>query len=115
MLKLNASIRTMTLEEQLHYKLQNPVLMLDYQNKSYVLSAGTRDKVDVFVNRVGLYVMTWNAGMRCLGLEEYHLGHDEPVNSVFLWREQELSEVLGSQWRNMQPETKVLRMMKYLM
>jgi hypothetical protein len=53
--------------------------------------------------------------MRYLGLEEYHINHDEPISSVFLWKEQELSEVLGSQWRNMLPETKVLRMMEYLM
>jgi hypothetical protein len=89
--------------------------MLDYQNKSYVLSVGTRDNVEVFLNGVGLYVLTWNAGLRYLGLEEYHIGHAEAISSVFLWKEQELSEVLGSQWRNMLPETKVLRMMKYLM
>jgi hypothetical protein len=105
----------MTLGEQLYYKLQNPGLMLDYQNKSYVLSARTRDKVDVFVNGAGLYVLSLNVGMRYLGLEEYHINHDEPISSVFLWKEQELSEVLGSQWRNMLPETKVLRMMEYLM
>ena len=115
MLKLNASIRTMTLEEQRYYNLQNPGLMLDYQNKSYVLSAGNRDCVEVFAQGVGLYVLTWNAGLRYLGLEEYHIGHTEPVNSVFLWKEQELSEVLGPRHREMSSQTKVIRLIEYLM
>ena len=114
MLKLNACIRTMTFEEQRHYQLQNAGLMLDYQNKSYVLSAGTTDKVEVFLNGVGLYVLSWNAGLRYLALEEYHLGHDEPVNSVFLWKEQEMFEVLGPKWKVLSSETKLQRLMEYL-
>jgi hypothetical protein len=105
----------MTLEEQRKAVLQTPGMMLDYQNISYVLSAGSSDCVEVFAQGAGLYVLTWNAGLRYLGLEEYHIGHAEPINSVFLWKEQELSEVLGCQWRAMLPETKVLRMMEYLM
>jgi hypothetical protein len=115
MLKLNAPVRQMTHEEQRHYQLHNAGLMLDYQNTSYVLSAGSSDCIEVFANGAGLYVLTWNAGLRYLGLEEYHLGHDEPISSVFLWKEPELSEVLGCQWRNMLPETKVQRLMVYLM
>jgi hypothetical protein len=105
----------MTLEEQQIYNLHNKGLMLDYQNKSYVLSAGSSDCVEVFAHGAGLYVLSWNAGLRYMGLEEYHIGHAEAISSVFLWKEQELSEVLGCQWRAMLPETKVLRMMEYLM
>jgi hypothetical protein len=91
MTKLNAPVRLMTLEEQLTQKLQNPGLMLDYQNKSYVLSAGNSDCVEVFAQGVGLYLLSWNAGLRYIGLEKYHIGHGEPVSSFFLWKEQELS------------------------
>ena len=60
MTKLNAPLRLMTLEEQRHYQLHNAGLMLDYQNKSYFLNAGTRDDIEVWKNGSGLYVLTLN-------------------------------------------------------
>ena len=113
MLKLNASIRTMTLEEQRYYKLINPGLMLDYETNSYVLKAGRRDKVECFVMGVCLYVLTSSSSLGYVGLDAYQIGHDEPVNSVFC-QEQELYEVLGPRWRAMSSETKVQRLMEYL-
>jgi hypothetical protein len=52
--------------------------------------------------------------MSYLGLDAYQIGHEEAINSVFLWKEQEMLEVLGSKWRVMSSETKVLRLMEYL-
>ena len=108
-------IRRMTYEEQQEYGLVNPGLMLEYQGRSYVLNAGTRDKVEVFAIGVGLYVLTSNQPLSYLGLDEYQIGHQEAINSVFLWKEQEMYEVLGPRWMVLSSEAKVMRMMEYLM
>jgi hypothetical protein len=114
MLKLNASIRTMTLEEQLSYKLHNPGLMLEYQNRSYVLSAGNRDSVEVFAQGIGLYVLTMNNYAGYVGLDSYIPPEQDPINSIFL-QEYEVEELFGVSWKDMSTEDIALRLMEYLM
>ena len=115
MKRIVPKIRMMTFEEARERNLMNRDLMLEYKGRSYVLNAGTKDKVEVFLNGVGLFVLTANRSMSYLGLDAYQIGHEEAINSVFLWKEQEMLEVLGPHWRVLSSETKVLRLMEYLM
>jgi len=114
MLKLNAPVRKMKLEEQLHYKIKNAGLMLDYQNKSYFLNAGTRDDVEVWKHGAGLYVLTINGYCGYIGLDAYMPNEPDPVNSVFL-QEYEVEELLGRKWKDLSTRTIALRLMEYLM
>jgi hypothetical protein len=113
MTKLNTPIRTMKLEEQRYYQLHNKGLMLDYQNNSYFLNAGTRDDIEVWKHGAGLYVFTLNGYCGDIGLDAYMPNETEPINSIFL-QEYEVDELLGKRWKDMSTRTIASRLMDYL-
>ena len=113
MLKITASIRTMNLEEQRSYKLINPGLMLELDERSYFLNAGTNDVIEAFKQGVGLFVLTINNYAGYVGLDSYVISEAEPINTVFL-QEYEAEEVLGKRWKDMTTRTIASRLMDYL-
>jgi hypothetical protein len=89
-------------------------MMLDYQNKSYFLNAGTRDDVEAWRHGAGLYVLTMNSYCGYIGLDAYMPNEPDPVNSVFL-QEYEAEELLGRKWKDLSTRTIAIRLMEYLM
>ena len=114
MTKLTLSIRTMNFEEQRKAGLHNPGLMLDYQNKSYFLNAGTKDDIGVWKHGAGLYVLTLYGYCGYIGLDAYMPNGSDPVNSIFL-QEYEAEEILGRKWKDLSTRTIAIRLMEYLM
>jgi hypothetical protein len=113
MTKLNAPVRTMTLEEQRHYQQHNAGMMLDYQNNSYFLNAGSRDDIEVLKHGAGLYVLTLNGYCGYIGLDAYMPNEPEPINSVFL-QDYEAEELLGKRWKDLSTRTITIKLMDYL-
>jgi hypothetical protein len=103
----------MTLEEQRNAGLKNKCLMLDYQNRSFVLNAGNSDVVEVFTQSIGLFVLTLNSYAEYVGLDSYVLSEAEPINTIFL-QEYEVVELLGSKWKDMSTRTIAIKLMEYL-
>jgi hypothetical protein len=88
--------------------------MLDHQGMTYVLNAGTSDRIYVFRESVCLYVLTVNRSLGYVGLDAYMPEEPEPINSVFLHIEQHIADVLGPEWEDLSPRTMALRLTDYL-
>jgi hypothetical protein len=115
MLRIKPLIRLMTQEELRYYKQDSASFILVYDYKSYVLNCSSQDYIDAYVEGVALYVLTINSRRKYIALEAYQIGHAEAINSVFLWKEQELSEVLGEKYMALSNADKVQKLIPYLM
>jgi hypothetical protein len=103
----------MNIEEQRNTGLHNTGLVLDYQNRSYILNAGSSDVLEVFTQSIGLYVLTLNSYAGYVGLDSYVLSEAEPINTVFL-QEYEVVELLGSKWKDLSTRTIAIKLIEYL-
>lgn len=108
------TIRMMSWEESNQLSLYSRGLILEHQGKSFILNAGTRDKIHVFTQGISLYVLTINQALDYIGLDAYMPPEQEPINSIFLHSEQQLVDVLGRRWKRMSPSTMAYRLTSYL-
>ncbi len=114
MTRITLTIRTMTFQEASQLRLHNRGLVLEHQGRSYHLSAGTSDRIQIFQQSVCLYVLTSNNALGYLGLDAYMPDEPDPVNTVFLHYENDIAEILGKGWEEMEPEDIVTRLQDYL-
>ncbi len=82
MTKIIPAIRAMTYQEADKAGLHSRGLMLDYENRSYRLNAGTRDPIHVFTRSIYLFVLTINRPLGYLGLYAYVPMGEEPINTI---------------------------------
>ncbi|GFE57404.1 hypothetical protein [Geobacter sp. AOG1] len=111
---IKPAIRRMTFDEAQQKGLFSQGLVLEHQGKSYLLHAGFRDKVHVFTKSICLYVLTINRTLGYIGLDAYMSSEPDPINTIFLHSEYQITDVLGRKWEHMTPRTIASRLIDYL-
>lgn len=114
MTPITPTIRMMSWEESNQLSLYSRGLILEHQGKSYILNAGTSDKVHVFTQGISLYVLTINQSLDYIGLDAYLPPEQEAINTIVLHSEQQIVDVLGRRWKRMSPATMAYRLTSYL-
>jgi len=114
MTAIRPTIRRMTYEEAGEAGLHSRGLILEYQGMSYRLNAGTSDIITVFTRSVALYVLTVNSGLGYIGLDAYMPDEPDPINTVFMHSELDVTDVLGARWRQLSAKTIALKLTDYL-
>jgi len=71
MTSISPSIRMMNFAEAQERRLYHGGLILDHEGKSYVLHAGSKDKVHVFTRSIYIFVLTINTALGYMGLDAY--------------------------------------------
>lgn len=89
-------------------------VILDYRGNYYNLHGGTRDTIHVFTAGAAIYVLTINKALGYMGLNSYMTPEPDPINSLFLHNNQEISEHLGSKWEVLKPATIITKLIQYL-
>jgi hypothetical protein len=112
--QITPSIRLLTYQESIETGLQIRSLILNHNGNNYHLHGGTRDTMHVFTESLGIYVLTVNKSLGYMGLNSYMTPEPDPINSMFMHNNQEISEYLGKSWEQMKPETIVKRLIQYL-
>jgi hypothetical protein len=112
---ITPQVRLMSFDETDNAGLHSRGLMIDYENRSYRLNAGSQDKVHVFTRSIYLFVLTINRSLGYIGLDAYMPMEEEPINTIFLHSEHQIRELIGRHWSMMTPETLATRLVEYLM
>ena len=115
MTKIQPTIRSMTFDEADQAGLFNRGLMLEYENRRYKLTAGTRDTIHVFTRSIYLFVLTINRPLGYIGLDAYVPLEEETIDTIFLHSDYQIKKFLGQHWDQMSPETLAIRLTEYLM
>ena len=89
-------------------------LLLEHQGQTYNLQAGTSDKIHIFTRSICIYVLTINKALGYIGLDAYMPKEPDPINSIFLHSEYQITEALGHRWNQMNPSTMATRLIDYL-
>jgi hypothetical protein len=89
-------------------------LILEYHGNNFHLHGGTRDTISVFTEGLGIYVLTINKLVGCMGLQSFMVPEPDSINCMFLHHHREIRETLGAKWESMRPETIVQRLMECL-
>jgi hypothetical protein len=109
------NIRFMTYQEADKAGLHSRGLILEYEDRSYRLSAGTSDQIHVFTRSIYLFVLSISRSLGYIGFEAYAPLEEEPINGIYLHSEHHIRELLGKNWNLMNPETVATRLFQYLM
>jgi hypothetical protein len=89
-------------------------LILEHQGKPFNLNAGTRDSIHIFSKSTFLYVLTINRLLGYIGLDAYYPAEEDPINTIFLHSDYQISDALGSKWKLMTPRTIANRLTDFL-
>lgn len=108
-------IRRMTFDEAYQLGLHSRGLILVHQGRKYNLNAGLSDKVSVFTRSICVYVLTVNNLLGYIGLDAYMPNEPEPINTIFLHTDDQITESLGRRWEQLSPRTIAERLVEYLM
>jgi hypothetical protein len=112
MTPINPTIRSMTFDEQFEYGLCNRGLMMEQDERTYRLTAGTTDSLYVFKAGAVVYVLTLNLSLEYVVLDYYVGSEGEPVDSVFLQGDYVISECVGKDWRSVSMSEVVRRLLQ---
>jgi len=107
-------IRLLTYQEAAETGIQIRALVLEYNGNNYHLSGGTGDLIHVFSQSICLYVLTINKGLGYVGLNAYMTPEPDPINSIFLQTQRDITDALGKKWEPLSPETIIRRLINYL-
>ncbi len=109
---LSPSIKLHTIQK--HHGTYINALILNHNGNNFHFHGSTGDSIFVFTESIGIYVLAINKGLGYMGLNSYMSPESDPINSLFLHNNQEISEHLGSKWENMKAETVVKKLIQYL-
>ncbi len=107
-------IRRMTFDEAYQLGLHARGLILVQQGREYYLNAGLSDKVYVFTKSICIYVLTVNRLLGYIGLDAYMPNERDPINTVFIHSDHQITECLGRRWEQLSPRTIAERLVEYL-
>lgn len=113
MTRVNPTIRSMTREEASKLHLFNIGLMMELDDLTLPLNAGTTDRIYAFKERNSLYVLTINYRHGYVGIDQIDTEDGGIVTSIFL-QGCELEELVGYRWQLLNPETLLTRLIDYL-
>jgi hypothetical protein len=89
-------------------------LVLEHNNRNYYLNAGTRDTVHIFTKSICIYVLTINIPLGYIGLDAYYPTEEDPVLTIFLHSDYQITDALGTRWQQMTPKTIATRLTEFL-
>jgi hypothetical protein len=104
----------MTFQEADSAGLHSRGLILEHQGKTFNLNAGTSDTVHVFAPSIFLYVLIINRPLGYIGLDAYYPAEEDPINTIFLHSDYQITDTLGSKWKLMTPRTIATRLTDFL-
>jgi hypothetical protein len=107
-------IRLLTYQEGADTGTQIRSLVLEHNGNNYHLEGGTKDIIHVFSQSICLYVLTINKGLGYVGLNAYMTPEPDPINSIFLQTQRDITDALGKKWETLSPETITSRLINYL-
>lgn len=114
MKELATNVKMMTYEEADQKGLFNRGLILDYEGRTYYLHAGLKDKVHVFTRSIYFFVLTTNIPLGYIGLDAYMPNEQDPINTIFLHSDYQITDYLGRNWKQMSSVTMAQRLADYL-
>lgn len=114
MTPVHAAIKPMTYMDASNRNLHNRGLILEHNNRSYYLNAGTTDTIHIFTKSIFIYVLIINRPLGYIGLDAYYPTEEDPVMTIFLHSDYQLVDVLGSKWKQMSPSTIACKLTDYL-
>lgn len=114
MKEIPADVKMMTYEEADRKGLLNRGLVLDYEGRKYFLHAGLKDTIHVFTRSIYLLVLTTNLSLGYIGLDAYTPNEQDPINTIFLHSEYQITDYLGRNWKRMSAVTMAHRLADYL-
>jgi hypothetical protein len=89
-------------------------LILEHNTRRYYLNAGLRDTIHIFTKSICIYVLTINRPLGYIGLDAYFPSEEDPINTVFLHSDYQITDALGTRWQQMNPSTIATKLSDYL-
>ena len=89
-------------------------LILEHDNQTYHLKAGLRDTIHIFTESICIYVLIINRPLGYLGLDVYYPNEPDPIHTIFLHSDYQITDCLGIRWKQMSPLTLATRLSDYL-
>lgn len=112
MTNIYPTIRTMTDYEQVKYGLCTQGLILEQDERTYRLCAGTTDTLKVYQQGAVLYVLTLNLRLRYVALDYYMGSEQEPIDGIFLQGDYAIKEMVGADWHSLPLSTLSTRLIQ---
>lgn len=114
MKELAPNVKMMTYEDAEQKDLFSRGLVLDYEGRTYFLHAGLKDKIHVFTRSIYFFVLTTNISLGYIGLDVYMPNQQDPINTIFLHSEYQISDYLGRNWKQLSAGSIAQRLSNYL-
>lgn len=114
MTEVKPTVKVMTYQEADQRGLLNRGLVLEYGGRSYYLNGGMKDRIHVFSRSIYLFVLTINTPLGYIGLDAYMPNEEDPINTIFLHSDYQLTDYLGRNWKQMSAGTMARRLADYL-
>jgi hypothetical protein len=89
-------------------------LILEHNGNNYHLQGGTKDTIHVFLQGLGIYVLTINKRLGYMALNSFMVPEPDPINSMFMHNYEDITRTLGKKWVQMKPDTIVQKLIDYL-
>ena len=114
MTPITPTISIFTYQESIESGQQIKSLILNYLGNNYHLQGRTTDTIYVFTEGIGIYVLTVNKTFGRIALNSYMTPEPDPINSIYLHNNREITGYLGNKWEQMKPEIIALRLINCL-
>jgi len=112
--QITPTIRLLTHQESQDSGLHLRTLVLEYNSNCYHLSGGTSDTIYTYTQGVCIYVLTINKVIGYIGLAAFMVPEPDPINSIFLQSNRDISDTLGSKWEQLAPKSIIAKLINYL-
>ena len=89
-------------------------LMMEHNNRNYYLNAGLSDTIHIFTKSICIYVLTINRPLGYIGLDAYYPTEEDPVLTIFLHSDYQITDALGTRWQQMSPRTIATRLTEFI-
>lgn len=88
--------------------------ILEHDGYNYHFQAATEDTIHIFTAGICIYLLRLNTKLHHIGLNTYMKPEADPINSLFIHTAEEIQQLLGSNWKQLLPETIAIKLTRYL-
>lgn len=103
MIQISPTISVFTYQGTIDSGLQIRALVFNHNGHNYHLQGRTTDTIYAFTEGLGIYVLTVNKSFGRMALNSYMTPEPDPLNSIYLHNNREITGYLGSNWEQMKP------------
>jgi len=114
MIQISPAISVFTYQGAIDSGLQIASLVFNHNCHSYHFQGRTTDTIYIFTEGLGIYVLIINRAFGRMALNSYMTPESDPINSIYLHNNREITGYLGPKWELMKPVAIVLRLIKCL-